>query len=88
MSDMLVAPGESTSGWKEGRAGAVRIRPGDPPSSNSDGSDLQFIDTVLADLIEFAQLNRLEDLEADLVATRANFVQQIEYADERQQLAG
>ena len=81
MSIMPDVPDETTSDWRGGQAGSAQIRLADPPQPNYGGSDLHFIGTVLADLIVFARLNRLEELEEDLAAARTKFMTQVGYVD-------
>ncbi len=60
--------------WASDVDSALVNSPDPLPQSAYDGSDLRFIDTVLADIIVFARLNGLSGLEDDLVAARARFV--------------
>ena len=61
--------------WASHADSSVLVDSPDPLSRSAyDGSDLRFIDTVLADIIVFARLNGLSGLEDDLAAARARFV--------------
>lgn len=74
MTEMWNAQDEDPlAGWID-QANAAPVDSPEPLSHLAYGdSDLRFIDTVLADMIVFARLNRLSGLEDDLVATRARF---------------
>ncbi len=78
MTNLLNASDEACKAGRGSQPGGVPVSSVELTSpSHCGGSDLHFIDVVLADLIVFARLNQLSGLEGDLMAAQARFVAQV-----------